>query len=95
MRNMKQFGFAGVRLPAYYEPTEEDRELIRIIGHSYVEQESLTAVLALMAHEEEENINGVLDVAWLGVLIYEAGKIHGIRQERERRKKGGAAMTNK
>lgn len=87
----KQFGFKSVRLPVYYEPTEAERELIRIIGHSYVEPESYPTVLALMAHEAEASNNDVLDVAWLGVMIYEAGKIHGIQQERRRRKKGKKA----
>ena len=84
--DMKQYGWSYVRLPNYREPTEEERELIRIIGHSYVEPESFPTVSALMAHEAETSNSGVLDVAWLGVLIYEAGKIHGIRQERARRK---------
>lgn len=92
---MNQFRWKYAELPNYREPTEAERELIRIIGHSPVDPESTSAVLSLMVHEAERSSSGVLNVAWLGAWIFEAGKIHGIRQERARRKNGKESMTNK
>ena len=80
-----RYDWKCVELPNYHEPTEEERELIRVIGHSCMELECYTTVLALMTHEWERDRES-LNVAWLGTLIYEAGKIHGIQQERRRRK---------
>lgn len=82
-----QYGWKWIELPDYHEPTEAERELIRIIGHSYIDPESYRIISALLTKESETSKSSILNLAWIGALIYNAGKIHGIQQERKRRKK--------
>ena len=85
----KQEPYFYVTSPDHHTPTDEERELYRMVMHSYYEFESWKTTLAFMTLEAEKWDS--IDMVWIATLIYAAGKIHGIQQERERRKKGKKA----
>lgn len=89
--------FSGLyaTLPKYKtRPTEEERELYRLVYEytefSYRAYNIAQAFTILQAQETVESGRKELEIAWIASLVYEAGRIDGVRQERARRKRGKA-----
>lgn len=74
--------------------TAEERELYRLAYEcaefSYRAYNIAQAFTILQAQGAVEDGRKELDIAWIASLVYEAGRIEGVRQERARRKRGKA-----
>lgn len=74
--------------------TAEERELYRLAYEctefSYRAYNIAQAFTILQAQGAVEDGRKELDIAWIASLVYEAGRIEGVRQERSRRKRGKA-----
>ena len=74
--------------------TAEERELYRLAYEckefSYRAYNIAQAFTILQAQGAVESGTKELDIAWIASLVYEAGRIDGVRQERARRKRGKA-----
>lgn len=89
--------FSGLyaTLPKYKtHATAEERELYRL-AYEYSEFDPRAYGIAqaftiLQAQQTQQSGGKELEIAWIASLVYTAGKIDGIRQERARRKRGKA-----
>lgn len=89
MNNPTDTSKAYVTIPKLTELTQEDKELYRLSGHQTVSAElyrTAATITILEAQKLKQIKNGTIDIAWIALTAYLAGKIDGIRQERARRK---------
>lgn len=66
--------------------TERAKELSRIIEHTRMPEFKLSGDLAYEVCLNEIERTNISDIRWLLATAFQAGKIEGIRQERQRKK---------
>ena len=72
------------------EVSEEAKELLNISGYQPAKQEHYFVAneIASIQALKDYNTWGAPDINWITSLVFEAGRITGIREERRKRSKG-------
>ena len=80
------YGWTRIELPKSVEVTAEEAEIYNIVRKKEIDGSVYHLAKAFMTLEAETDKSTILNVAWLAALLYQAGVIRGVQQERERRK---------
>lgn len=82
----------SIWLPRYEEPTEEGKEAMRQVLAQIVDQKGADIAKDFLNLTRQQDHD--IDFRWLGMQIYVAGKLAGIRAERQRRKANKEKLHN-
>lgn len=81
----------SIWLPRYEEPTEESKEVLREVMEQTVSQQGADIAKDFLNITRQQGDD--IEFMWLGMQIYVAGRLAGIKAERERRRSGKRKAT--